>query len=462
MMGPAIILAAMGIGIGEAIMWPRMSAMWGPPVLSIGLFGITLQTFVTQEMGKWEMATGESFFYGAGRMWKYWWLAFFIAALFVYAWPTWLTVWGRAATEIIPLSADPKWSWTLWQWIGILLIAIFLSGFPVIYRGLETLTFITTMIAIICGAIIAIGVVSPGVVGSVLAGWVTPGPYPSEMWSPKFIGFVLGSIAYAGPSGMQQCWYTMWARDKKMGMGHYIGRITSWITGEEETIPATGFTFDWTNPEEMRKWEAWRRYGWWDAWVLHEVPTLLLTSLFAFLAVQAVTSAPEIMPVVRAGKKMKIIGAFADQARMVGGATMAGIFMFAVGLEAWDTALSVFDGFSRGEADMLYFFVPGAKKLPLRYWYYVFLYIWLALGSVVIFLVKPYVILVTGTSLAAIIMGLYCPTLAYMNFRMLPKEIARRNWIDWLALIFLLVGTVFYLGPSTYAALIKAKIIKPV
>ena len=33
LLGPGIILAAMGIGMGEMVMWPRMALMWGPGVL---------------------------------------------------------------------------------------------------------------------------------------------------------------------------------------------------------------------------------------------------------------------------------------------------------------------------------------------------------------------------------------------------------------------------------------------
>ena len=33
LLGPGIVLAAMGVGMGEIVMWPRMALMWGPGVL---------------------------------------------------------------------------------------------------------------------------------------------------------------------------------------------------------------------------------------------------------------------------------------------------------------------------------------------------------------------------------------------------------------------------------------------
>jgi len=35
LLGPGIVLAAMGIGMGEMIMWPRMALMWGSGVLCL-------------------------------------------------------------------------------------------------------------------------------------------------------------------------------------------------------------------------------------------------------------------------------------------------------------------------------------------------------------------------------------------------------------------------------------------
>ena len=70
-------------------------------------------------------------------------------------------------------------------------------------------------------------------------------------WFP----ILVGSIAFAGPSGMQQMWYTLWLRDKGAGMGVHMPRVRGLLhAGEEETIPDTGSMFDTDDPEEMRKW----------------------------------------------------------------------------------------------------------------------------------------------------------------------------------------------------------------
>ena len=47
-------------------------------------------------------------------------------------------------------------------------------------------------------------------------------------------------------------------RDKGYGMGSWIGRITSPITGREESTPDVGYVFD-AEPENLSRWRVWWR-----------------------------------------------------------------------------------------------------------------------------------------------------------------------------------------------------------
>ena len=59
---------------------------------------------------------------------------------------------------------------------------------------------------------------------------------------------IAGAIAFAGSGGCGNLAVSNWVRDKGMGMGHYIPRIVSPMTGEQEAVPSTGTTF----PEPRR------------------------------------------------------------------------------------------------------------------------------------------------------------------------------------------------------------------
>jgi hypothetical protein len=77
LLGPGMALTALGVGLGETFMWPRLVMVFGPEVRWLFLIGVTVQLVVMMEMARWTMATGESIFFGAARlhrgaMWFFW------------------------------------------------------------------------------------------------------------------------------------------------------------------------------------------------------------------------------------------------------------------------------------------------------------------------------------------------------------------------------------------------------
>ena len=58
------------------------------------------------------------------------------------------------------------------------------------------------------------------------------------------VNVLLGAIVFAGAGGMLNLAVSLWYRDKQVGMGHYVGRITNPITGRNEAVAATGYTFN--------------------------------------------------------------------------------------------------------------------------------------------------------------------------------------------------------------------------
>ena len=84
------------------------------------------------------------------------------------------------------------------------------------------------------------------------------GPLMTATWFPVLVG----SIAFAGPSGMQQMWYSLWLRDKGAGMGAHLPKIRGLThAAEEETVPSRGFMFDTESAREQKKWKDWQVHG---------------------------------------------------------------------------------------------------------------------------------------------------------------------------------------------------------
>ena len=70
LIGPGIALTALGVGLGETYQWPRLVIVFGPSVRWLFLLGVTVQLVVMIEMARYTMATGESIFFGAARIWR--------------------------------------------------------------------------------------------------------------------------------------------------------------------------------------------------------------------------------------------------------------------------------------------------------------------------------------------------------------------------------------------------------
>ena len=68
MLGPAMILVALGVGFGETYLWPRLVIVFGPDIRWLFTVGVLVQTVVMLEMARYAMATGESIFFGAARI----------------------------------------------------------------------------------------------------------------------------------------------------------------------------------------------------------------------------------------------------------------------------------------------------------------------------------------------------------------------------------------------------------
>src|SRR5712692_4669750 len=150
-LGPGMVLTALGVGLGETFMWPRLVVVFGPEIRWLFLVGVTIQLFVMLEMARWTLATGESIFFGAARihravMWFFW-----AAALFIYIWPGHISLGAQSLSTV--LGGDIQWTWLAIA--GIVLIALVLTFAPVVYSVVETVLSLLIGVLVIGSAIVA-------------------------------------------------------------------------------------------------------------------------------------------------------------------------------------------------------------------------------------------------------------------------------------------------------------------
>src|SRR5919198_1813988 len=443
--GPAMILVALGVGLGETYLWPRLVIVFGPNIRWLFLIGVAVQTVVMLEMARYAMATGESIFFGAARLFQPLMWLFFITAIAVYIWPGHISTGADALEELTGIP------WQLSASVGLVIIGLMFTVVKVIYNLVEGVLAFLVGVLVIGSAIVAAFVGSLSDLGDVLVGLVRvdygiPHAVATAAWFP----IVVGSIAFAGPSGMQQMWYTLWLRDKGAGMGVHMPRVRGLLhAGEEETIPDSGSMFDTDDPDEMRKWHDWRKWVRYDAILLFFGITMLVTIIFTVMAMHAAEVNPDARHQLLGGEREAALDAMKSAFSQTAG-ILGTLFFIFISIVGWKASVGLFDAFARGQSDMTYYFMPGAKKLRLSHLYGIFLWFVIIFGVIIINFGPvdgPTGILNVLAFMSTFIMGAYCLTLAAVNRRNLPKKI-RPNWVTTTVLV---LGGLAYLGMLFYS-----------
>ncbi|ABG03891.1 hypothetical protein Rxyl_0924 [Rubrobacter xylanophilus DSM 9941] len=447
-LGPAMILVALGVGLGETYMWPRLVLLFGPEIRWLFLIGVTVQAVVMFEFARYAIATGESIFFGAARLWKPIMWFFFAVAMLIYIWPGHVAA-GADALEL--LTGIP---WLVSAIVALLLIGVIFTFANVVYNAVESILTFLVGVMVIGSAVVAAIVGNFGDLWATIAGLFAFGYIPPEALTAAWFPIIVGSVAFAGPSGMQQMWYTLYLRDKGAGMGAYLPRIRGLLhANEEESMPSRGYMFDTENPEELRKWKGWTRWVLFDALVLFWGITMLVTIVFTVLALQASRLNPNVRQAIEAGQESAAISAMADAFASAGGVVMGGAFLLFIAIVGWKGTLGVFDAFSRGQSDMAYYFIPGLRRFNISYIYFAFLWGVIAFGILVLLFFGPtdgpQAILGVLAFLSTFVMGAYCVLLLLTNNLLLPKNI--RPGI--LNNAFIALGALFYLGILFYSLL---------
>lgn len=443
--GPTVFLLALGVGMGETYMWPRLVVLFGPEIRWLFLIGVSLQAVVMLEMARYAMATGESIFYGAARVFKPLMWFFFVTALLVYIWPGHMSAGAGALEEITGIP------WKVSAVAGLLFVGVLFSMARVIYDMVEKILGVLIGLLVVGSSIVAGMLGSLSDLSSTLTGMVAFGYMPDEALTAAWFPVIVGSIAFAGPSGMQQMWYTLHLRDSEAGMGAHIPKIRGLMhSGEEESVPSRGYMFDTDDPAEMAKWKGWRKWVSFDAVVLFWGITMLVTIAFTILAQTAARQNANVGEIIRTGEEGAALNAMANALGDVGVPVLTTVFLGFIALIGLNATLGLFDSFSKGQADMTYHFVPGARRFKMGHIYFAFLWGVILFGIGILLFGPasgPSGVLDTLAFLSAFAMGAYCVVLLLVNNKLLPKPI-RPGIVTNLVIGF---GAVFYLGALFYS-----------
>jgi hypothetical protein len=436
-LGVGIVVMGLAIGTGELIMWPHLVTKYGLGLLSFALLGITAQYFINQEVARHELATGEGFFTTSARVIR--WSVFFwlFSAVLLYIWPGWASSIGTTLKELFGVGTHLMWSWIT---LGLVLVLTF-SG-KVAYTMLEKSLKITVPTFFVLLVVISFFNLSFADLKEGLAGVVN---FFSGIPAGVDINILLGAIVFAGAGGMLNLCVSLWYRDKQAGMGKYIGRIVNPVTGKQEAVAATGYTFE-TTPENMKRWRGWMRYLKIDQgiifWLLGFI-TLFLLSVNAYAVLTPLGLVPEGLQVavVQAEIFGQHWGVFGFKLFLV----MAFLMLFSV---MW----TVIDALTRIVSDIIYTNAHAGpfqkvfglcRKFSLSQLYYFIIIAVVIVGALLLPLKQPLTLLTISAVLSGLTMAIYTPFLIYLNNKKLPKPL-RPNWFTNLAMSAISVFFLFF------------------
>ena len=408
--GPGIIGAGVGLASGEFILFPYIASQVGLVFVWAALIGVATQFFLNMEIERYTLATGETALTGFSRYWRHWGLVFGILAIFANLWPGWAT---SSATLVTYL-----WGGSVkWIAIGMLLaIGLILTLAPVVYIALERaemLKVAAVLVLLVIGAFVAISADAWGDVPQI----VTDASIPVE---PLGFALLMGALAFAGAGGGQNLVQSNWIRDKGFGMGRYVPRIKSPVTGKPEAAPSTGFIFEPTD-EHLTRWRAWWRFANREqlyTFVLITFVSIVFTSLLAYSTVYGRDDVSNSINFLQTeGEVLK---------ETVG--SWFGTFFWLVGaLSLFAAALGIVDYTARLVADVLKTsYVRQAKESTI---YFGLVWGLVLIGCLILLadFTQPLVLLVISACVGGLMMFIYSGLLILLNRRVLPDAIKIRG-----------------------------------
>ncbi|WP_308282480.1 Nramp family divalent metal transporter [Pseudonocardia nigra] len=411
--GASIIITATAIGSGEFVLWPYITSQVGLVLMWAAVVGFLTQYFINMEVTRYTLATGETAVTGFTRLWKPWGVLFILMTILPNIWPGWGT--GAATTLTYIIGGGNVVAIAI---AALVAIGIALTLSPVVYQTVEKVE--TVLVALI--AVFLVLVVSVATTGEAWGTFVTDfsnfGQFP-PFEAVGGIAALLGAIAFAGAGGANNLVQSNWVRDKGMGMGVYLPKVTSPFTGESHAEPGTGYTFRETE-DNMRRWRGWWRVANLEQFFTFFVlgcTTLIILSVLAYSTVfgQALPE-DDFEFILLEGQ---VLGdRFGDWFSIA--------FWAAGTIALFSTELGILDYVSRLTADTLKVSVfPGSTKVTESRIYFVVIWSMIVFGIVILLsgLQQPVALLIIAASLGGVVMFVYSVLLILINRKYLPKSI---------------------------------------
>lgn len=416
LIGPGIVAGGVGLSSGEFVLWPYISSQVGLVFLWGAIVGAGTQLFLNMEIERYTLATGETVMSGFSRVWKHWGLALAIMVYFANLWPGWAISSATLVTYLFGGGDAPTIA------VGMLVvIGASLTLAPVVYVALERLIFVKVA-AVAVLAVLAIIFAIDGDTWRALPVEMTTGfgQFPTELG----FALLLGAIAFAGAGGGQNLCQSNWIRDKGFGMGQYVPRLTSPLTGAPEAAhEPVSYRFEPTEAN-MARWRRWWRFANLEqalAFFLMTVLTIVLTSMLARSLLFGQPGLPN---------NVSFLEIQGDRLQALVAPWFGSLFWAIGAFSLFGSAMGIIDYTSRLAADVLKSTYLSASPLSESRLYFRLVWGMVALGCIVLMsgMNQPLVLLIISATVGGGMMCVYSALLMIINRRFLPEPIRVRSY----------------------------------
>jgi hypothetical protein len=415
LIGPSFIILALGLGSGEVILWPYLTANYGLGIAWGAILGITFQYFMNMEIERYALVKGESVFVGIYKLFKpavYW----FIASTFL----------GWALPGIVAASAKVMASVLgieNFKWIAILFLVIIgfiLSMGKTVYGMMERITKIIIFIGVPFIFLLAVFLATKTDWSALFSGLIGKGEGFYFLPQGISIATFLAAFAYSGAGGNLNLTQSIYIKEKGYGMGAYSQKISSLFSKEADQEIVLDGTDCAVTPEDVSRFKKWWRLisieHAFVFWFLGIVSMVFLMLLSYATTHGLPGNAEGINFVINEGM---VIGEMVFP--------FVGIlFLVVVSIMLFQTQLGVMDSTSRIMAENYAIRKLDGKemeKINLSKIYYSFVWAQIAFG-IILFLFnfyEPKTLIVLGAVINAFAMFVHLGLVSWLNHKALPK-----------------------------------------
>jgi len=435
LIGPSFIILALGLGSGEVILWPYLTANYGLGIAWGAILGITFQYFMNMEIERYALVKGESVFVGIYKLWKpavYW----FIVSTFIgFGLPGIIAASAKVFATVLGLES--------FKWIAILfllLIGLILSLGKTVYSMMEHLTKIIILIGVPIIFLLAVIISTTADWSALFRGIVGIGN--GFYFLPEGISLAafLAAFAYSGAGGNLNLTQSIYIKEKGYGMGIYSQKISSLFSVKKENEIVLDGVDCAVTPEDVSRFKKWWKLisleHLFVFWFLGSISMIFLMLLSYATTYGLASNAEGISFVINEGAIIgQIISPF-----------IGVLFLVVVSIMLFQTQLGVMDSTSRIMAENLAIWkLDGQErgKINLAKIYYSFVWAQIAFG-IILFLFniyEPKTLIILGAVINAFAMFVHLGLVSVLNHKSLPKIFRPRVWRKVIiGIIFLFFG----------------------